>query len=115
MFWSARENLGGLKHWQSRLSRVILGRARTSLVDKYKASPVGKDVDCVCDADGSVLFCRFCGYALMSVPLGSTTLTVCSAAAQDGDLLARRETIAAWASSLPELSENSLPSGAKVK
>lgn len=109
MFWSARENLGGLKHWSSRLCRVLLRRPRTAPVERLKAQ--GNEVEVLCDSDGSVLHCRFCGYAMMTLPLANgTVLTVCSTVGDN--VVQNRERMARWVETFPEFCAKS---GAKIK
>lgn len=110
MFWSARENLGGLKHWRSLIGRIVLRRSRTALVDKLKAG--GHEVEALRDIEGNLLCCRFCGYAVVSMPLtGGTIFTVCSSVGDN--VVPNRERMARWAENIPKFAAGG--SGAQLK
>jgi hypothetical protein len=99
VFWSFRENLGGLDHINKALCRRIFGLAPDRYLHKIIESDPQKYRAVMDDLD-QPLACRLCGYQLLHIELiGFGFATICSSQAH---LYVKNvEEIAGFARSLP--------------
>lgn len=88
MFWSFRENLGGLAHSTQFLARKVLGFPVDFHITRLQAKGIALTE--TLDDFNKPLTCRFCGFAIMSYRTTSGyRMTCCSSFAEE--VLADRE------------------------
>ena len=82
MFWSLRENLGGIDHLNKALWRRLLGLSPDRYLQTIDKSAPGQ-YRAVLDDNQSPLSCRLCGYHLLGMEItGYGFATICSSQAQ---------------------------------
>lgn len=101
MFWSLRENLGGLSHIGALLDRIVAGRKREYYVERALRldKALEGNLSVVRDDLDNPLTCRFCGLAIMSYRVSPDySITQCSSLVAK---LPRGQEFGDWLASLP--------------
>lgn len=83
MFWSLRENIGGLKHLSALTARVVLRQNKSKYIQGLNREFPDLDLKPAFDDYGQPLTCRFCGFVILSANLGTHQFAACSAVADN--------------------------------
>jgi hypothetical protein len=111
MFWSLRENIGGLKHLSRLTARVVLRQNTLQYIQSLNKKFPELNLTSALDDQGQPLTCRFCGFAILSSELGSYQFAACSAVADN--VILQRVKIVEWSQTLPTLESMKLESSHK--
>ncbi|MDQ5934807.1 MAG: hypothetical protein QG574_2113 [Cyanobacteriota bacterium erpe_2018_sw_21hr_WHONDRS-SW48-000092_B_bin.40] len=111
MFWSLRENIGGLKHLSRLTARVVLRQDTSKYIQSLNKSFPDLDLKPAFDDHGKPLTCRFCGFAIFSVNLGTYQFAACSAVADN--VILHKHRLVEWTETLPTFESMKLESSQK--
>lgn len=111
MFWSLRENIGGLKHLSRLTARVVLRQNASKYIQSLNKSFPDLDLKPAFDDHGQPLTCRFCGFAIFSVNLGAYQFAACSAVADN--VILHKDRLVEWTETLPTFESMKLESSQK--
>ena len=111
MFWSLRENIGGLKHLSRLTARVVLRQDTSKYIQSLNKSFPDLDLKPAFDDHGKPLTCRFCGFAIFSVNLGTYQFAACSAGADN--VILHKHRLVEWTETLPTFESMKLESSQK--
>ncbi|CAN5388585.1 hypothetical protein BH11CYA1_BH11CYA1_22080 [soil metagenome] len=101
MFWSLRENIGGLKHLSRLTARVVFRQSNLRHIESLAKRFPEFDLKPTCDDQGQPLTCRFCGFAIFAADLGNYQFTACSAVADN--VILHKAKLVEWSHTLPTL------------
>ena|SRR3990167_10231803 len=111
MFWSLRENIGGLKHLTRLTARVVLRQNKSKYIQVLNKEFPDFDLKPAFDDHGQPLTCRFCGFAIFSASIGTYQFAACSAVADN--VILHKAKIAEFTQTLPTLESMKLESSQK--
>jgi hypothetical protein len=111
MFWSLRENIGGLRHLTRLTARVALRQNRSKYIQCLNKEFPDLDLKPAFDDHGQPLTCRFCGFAIFSANLGTYQFAACSAVADN--VILHKAKIAEFTQTLPTFESIKLESSQK--
>lgn len=99
MFWSLRENIGGLKHISRLTARVVFRQNILLYVQSLAKRFPELDLKAALDDQERPLTCRFCGFAILAADLGNYQFTACSAVADN--VILHKAKMVEWSHTLP--------------
>ena len=111
MFWSLRENIGGLKHLSRLTARVVLRQNKSKYIQALNNENPDLDLKPAFDDYGQPLTCRFCGFAIFSASLGGYQFAACSAVADN--VILHKAKLVEWTKALPTFESIKLESSQK--
>ncbi len=104
MFWSPKENLGGLAHFVAAVDRIVFMLSSDHVIQKYKKKEIAglsDRIEAVVDDFNKPLTCRTCGLAIMSFRVSDDfVLSLCSSMIGQ---MPKVDKLAKWTSELPHL------------
>lgn len=104
MFWSLKENLGGLAHIAAAIDRIVFMRSPSHIIEKTQKKAIAglsDRVAAVVDDFNTPLTCRSCGLAIMSFRVSDDySLSCCSSLISQ---MPPADKLAKWTRELPQL------------
>ncbi|MBK9203366.1 MAG: hypothetical protein IPP97_22195 [Candidatus Obscuribacter sp.] len=104
MFWSLKENLGGLAHIAAAIDRIVFMRPSTHIIDttqKKAVAGLSDRIAVVVDDFNKPLTCRSCGLAIMSFRVSDEySFSCCSSLMSQ---MPPADRLAKWTMELPHL------------